>query len=440
MAEEQENQIDKRVEKFNRPSQTKPGGAKKLIIPALLVMSGGLLGVSGAAYLVNQNKTVTDTALLPTTSTASEFQTSGLDGLTPVEEAKNEVVVFRDNTEELTQLQETIDDLETQLKELRDNPEIKTVTDETALEKMRDELKAVQKAFKDQTLVLDNRIRENTRLQTQLQDERLMREQTDEEARRRADEQARRRAELERRRTEEEALLQRKINSPIVAYSANGSSNGDVEGSQERYSGDEAFRRAGAVAASVTQSEVIANPSNTVVQGTLIEGTLEMGIISDLAGDVTAVISYDVYSFDMSRVLIPRGSKLYGRYSSDIGVGQKRVLIAWDRILTTDGQSVQISAYGGDRLGRSGLPGKVNNHFFERFGSAALISIIGAAPELAASRTDNEVAQDIAENVGEDFESAVDDVISDYLSIPTTISTDQGAIVMVRVNNDLELF
>ena len=114
------------------------------------------------------------------------------------------------------------------------------------------------------------------------------------------------------------------------------------------------------------------------------------------------------------------------------------MLIAWDRLVTTDGQSVTLAAYGTDRIGRSGLPGTVRNHFLQRFGTAALISVIGAVPTLAADKyADNEVASDTAENVGTDLGDAVNTVMADYLSIPPTISVNQGAVVMIRVDADL---
>jgi len=205
--------------------------------------------------------------------------------------------------------------------------------------------------------------------------------------------------------------------------------------------GDDAFRRAGAKAAEVRQAEVIADPAHTVMQGTLIEAALETAISTDLAGNVSAIVSHDVWSFDMSRVLIPRGSRLFGRYDSEVDAGQRRVLIAWDRLVTTDGQSVTLAAYGTDRIGRSGLPGTVRNHFLQRFGTAALISLIGAVPTLAADKyAANEVASDTAENVGTDLGEAVNTVMADYLSIPPTISVNQGAVVMIRVDADLAFY
>jgi type IV secretion system protein VirB10 len=83
----------------------------------------------------------------------------------------------------------------------------------------------------------------------------------------------------------------------------------------------------------------------------------------------------------------------------------------------------------------------VRNHFLQRFGTAALISVIGAVPDIAAAKyADNEVASDTAENVGTDLGEAVNTVMADYLRIPPTISVTQGAVVMVRVDADIEFY
>lgn len=77
-----------------------------------------------------------------------------------------------------------------------------------------------------------------------------------------------------------------------------------------------------------------------------------------------------------------------------------------------------------------------------RFGSAALISLIGAAPAIAVSSTDNasELERDTAEAVGEDLSNATDSVISEYASLPPIISVEQGAQVTIMVDRDLEFF
>jgi type IV secretion system protein VirB10 len=128
----------------------------------------------------------------------------------------------------------------------------------------------------------------------------------------------------------------------------------------------------------VTRAEVIVNPGNTVVQGTMIQAVTETALDSTLPGAIRAIVSEDVHSFDGTRVLIPRGARLVGRYRSDVALAQSRVMVAWDRIILPDNQTVEISAFGGDELGRTGTTGFVDTRFAQRFGSAALISLIGA--------------------------------------------------------------
>ena len=134
----------------------------------------------------------------------------------------------------------------------------------------------------------------------------------------------------------------------------------------------------------VTQAEGIANPSNTIVQGTMFQAVMETALDSSLPGQTRAVVSEDVFSIDGSRLLIPRGSRLIGRYRAGVDIAQRRVTIAWARIILPDNQTVQISSFAGDELGRSGVTGFVDTRFAERFGAAAMISLISAAPSAAA--------------------------------------------------------
>ncbi|TAM96156.1 MAG: TrbI/VirB10 family protein, partial [Rhizobiaceae bacterium] len=117
----------------------------------------------------------------------------------------------------------------------------------------------------------------------------------------------------------------------------------------------------------------------TIVEGTMIPGILETAIVSDLPGQVRAIVSQDVYSFDGRRVLIPTGTHLIGEYQSDVVRGQKRIFVIWTRLIRDDGVTVRLNSIAADSLGRSGLTGVVDNKFRERFGAAILLSIVGGA-------------------------------------------------------------
>ena len=142
---------------------------------------------------------------------------------------------------------------------------------------------------------------------------------------------------------------------------------------------DEFAAKADASASDSATATRMVDPASTVSQGTLIPAVLETTINSDLPGFARAVVSQDVRSFDGSRVLIPRSSRLIGQYRSGLAAGQTRVYVLWSRLIRPDGVSVAIASPGTDEAGTSGLTGDVKSHFFKRFGSAMLLSVVGAA-------------------------------------------------------------
>lgn len=247
-------------------------------------------------------------------------------------------------------------------------------------------------------------------------------------------------AELERRRAAELAFQQARVESPMIAFGGGAGATGGEALSDRTLGAVHDFIVNGALPSQVTQAEVIANPSHTVVQGTMIQAVTETALDSSLPGAMRAVISEDVHSFDGSRVLISRGSRLIGRYQSGLDIAQKRVTVAWDRIIMPDNQTVTISSFGGDELGRSGVTGFVDTRFSERFGSAALISFISALPGAAAAQVEDDTSSEVLEDVGDDLANATDSVIGDYLSIGPVIYVDQGSRITVMVDRDLEIF
>ncbi|MBC2664092.1 TrbI/VirB10 family protein [Novosphingobium flavum] len=126
------------------------------------------------------------------------------------------------------------------------------------------------------------------------------------------------------------------------------------------------------------------NPKTTVSQGTLIPAVLETAIDTDVPGYVRAVVSADVRSFDGSRVLVPRSSRLIGQYKSGLQAGQKRAYVIWTRLIRPDGASVALGSPAVGFGGETGIAGKVDTHFFERFGSAMLLSVVGGLQAVAS--------------------------------------------------------
>ena len=180
--------------------------------------------------------------------------------------------------------------------------------------------------------------------------------------------------------------------------------------------------------------------SDVIPQGTLITGILETAIHSDLPGDLRAVVSEDVWSADASRLLMPKGTVLIGRYASDLSTGQRRVLVAWNTARLPDGRSIQMDASGTDAIGRAGLGGHVDGHFAEKFEAAFLISAVSALGTLGGSAR---IAHEVSETAFHDRSSTMSDALGSaldgYLSVPPTLHVDQGTPITVFVQRDLSI-
>jgi type IV secretory pathway VirB10-like protein len=185
------------------------------------------------------------------------------------------------------------------------------------------------------------------------------------------------------------------------------------------------------------QASQLLNLHTLIAQGAMIPGILETAIESDLPGMTRAVVSENIYSFDGFELLIPEGSRLIGQYRSGLVNGQSRVFIIWTRLIRNDGVSINVGSYGTDALGRSGLAGDVDTHFFERFGSSVMLSMIDSGLQ-AAANANNKTSTAVAVNTGNDFSNAAAIALQNSINIPPTINIDQGTRINVFVGKDLD--
>jgi type IV secretion system protein VirB10 len=169
-------------------------------------------------------------------------------------------------------------------------------------------------------------------------------------------------------------------------------------------------------------------------QGAFIDCTLETAIDSTLPGMTTCITATDTFGVDGSTVLMERGSKLVGETRGEVAQGQARIFVLWTQARTPTGVIVPLASPGTDELGRSGLSGQVNRHFFERFGAAILISVIdGAVQGEVASRSNGTVVVNpsTSQDVGTE-------VLKSTVNIPPTVTKAQGDRIQVFVARDLD--
>jgi len=175
----------------------------------------------------------------------------------------------------------------------------------------------------------------------------------------------------------------------------------------------------------------LANPSLTVPLGTIIPAVLETALDSTRAGSVRGLIQRDVHSFDGSRVLIPRGSRLYGTYESALAEGQNRALVTWTRLLRPDGVTIALDSQASDPLGRAGIRGKVDSKFWQRFGGAVLQSVLDIGVGLATRKVTNGVIVALPGSTQNVTRLAPQ-------QITPTLRVRQGTSVSVYVARDLD--
>jgi type IV secretory pathway VirB10-like protein len=180
--------------------------------------------------------------------------------------------------------------------------------------------------------------------------------------------------------------------------------------------------------------------STLVAEGSFIHAILEPATNSDLPGSLRAIVSEPTYAEDGSRILIPRGSRLIGEYKSGIQQGQSRIFIVWNRLITPEGYSLKLGSQGVDSLGRAGQGAdSVDNHFWERFGSASLLSLIGAGTaNLGVSNNDQgNSASSYRSALANSFSQSASQSLAYDSGIATTLETWQGKPIMVFVAKDL---
>jgi type IV secretion system protein VirB10 len=182
-------------------------------------------------------------------------------------------------------------------------------------------------------------------------------------------------------------------------------------------------------------------PLNAIIaQGSFIHATLESASNSDLPGYLRATVSEPTYAEDGSQVLIPKGSRLIGQYKSGMLQGQSRIFVVWTRIITPDGISVQLGSPGVDSLGVAGMEAdSIDRHFWQRFGTASLLSLIGAGAATAGVNSndqDNSAAY-YREALASSFAQSADQSLQQESRIAPTLKSHQGKSIKVFIARDL---
>ena len=232
-----------------------------------------------------------------------------------------------------------------------------------------------------------------------------------------------------------ELRLERRLAGPAFAGPAQGAAGSGTPPGATTAGGD----LAGLLQPTVTEAvsaRVLPTQQLLLPKGAFLDCTLETAINSSLSGMTTCVLATDAFGADGSVVLLERGTKLVGETRGQVRAGSARIFVLWTEARTPKGVVVPLASAGTDELGRSGLPGKVNRHFFERFGAAILVSVIDGAVQ-AAVASQREAGDSVIVNPTTSSQ-VMTEVLKSTISIPPTVVKPQGDRIQVLVARDLD--
>ncbi len=171
-------------------------------------------------------------------------------------------------------------------------------------------------------------------------------------------------------------------------------------------------------------------------KGAFIDCTLETAIDSTLPGMTTCITATDTFGVDGLVVLLERGTKLIGETRGQVQQGTARVFVLWNEARTPTGVIVPLDSPAADQLGRSGLPGSVDRHFWDRLGAALLVSTIDGAVQAAVQSTNRGGGTVIYNPTA--AQEVTTEVLKSTLSIPPTVRKQNGDRIQVLVARDID--
>ena len=205
-----------------------------------------------------------------------------------------------------------------------------------------------------------------------------------------------------------------------------------------------AFARGGDVATQSAHGLTAARAPYTLMAGTVISAALVTGIKSDLPGDVIATVTEPVYDTATGRfLLIPQGSRILGKYNSQVSFGQSRVQMVWNRIILPDTSSLTLdNLVGTDPAGYAGLEDEVDQHWGRIFAGAALTTLLGIGAELAAPenrQNGNRIVIAGRDGLQDSVNQVGQEMTRRNMNIQPTLTARPGLPVRIIVARDLQV-
>jgi type IV secretion system protein VirB10 len=251
-------------------------------------------------------------------------------------------------------------------------------------------------------------------------------------------------AQQARQPSQAEALREAARRSSLIAYGGerdsgsagvrysdnNGSSNTGRQPSQPSTNLD-TLRQASVIGQA--QARPLPDRNFLITAGSFIPCVLQSAMDSSQPGYVSCIVPRNVYSDNGRVVLMEKGTKIVGEYQGGLDRGQYRLFVLWTRAVTPRGIAIDVASPATDALGRGGMDGRVNNFFWQRFGTALLFSLVEDAATVGSEAVGNS-----ASNTTRVPSDAASTILQQNGQIKPVLRKNQGEDVGITVAQDFD--
>jgi type IV secretion system protein VirB10 len=170
-----------------------------------------------------------------------------------------------------------------------------------------------------------------------------------------------------------------------------------------------------------------------ITAGSFIPCVLQSAMDSSQPGYVSCIVPRNVYSDNGRVVLMEKGTKIVGEYQGGLNRGQYRLFVLWTRAVTPRGIAIDVASPATDSLGRGGMDGRVDNFFWQRFGTALLFSLVEDAATVGSEAVGNS-----ASNTTRVPSDAASTILQQNSQIKPVLRKNQGEDVGITVAQDFD--
>lgn len=224
---------------------------------------------------------------------------------------------------------------------------------------------------------------------------------------------------------------ERDSGSAGVRYSENGGAAYAGRQPSQPSTNLDTLRQASAIGQA--QARPLPDRNFLITAGSFIPCVLQSAMDSSQPGYVSCIVPRNIYSDNGRVVLMEKGTKIVGEYQGGLNRGQYRLFVLWTRAVTPRGIAIDVASPATDALGRGGMDGRVDNFFWQRFGTALLFSLVEDAATVGS-----EAARNSASNTTRVPSDAASTILQQNSQIKPVLRKNQGEDVGITVAQDFD--